>query len=90
MSAKRSVNEVVMKRLPEKGNRRNKSIDHTGLHRRPQIEQIVNYLANSQEHAKFPDGEAKFIANRPFMTQLIFSICKKSKKERGKIKSVMK
>ena len=72
MSLKRNVNEMVTKTLPEKGNRRNQAIDHTGLHKRPQIEQIVNYLANGQEHTRFPDREAKFIRNHPFMTQLVF------------------
>ena len=90
MSLKRNVNEMVKKRLPEKGNRRNQAIDHTGLHKRPQIEQIVNYLANGQEHTKFPDREAKFIRNHPFMTQLDFSICKKIRKEHGKTKNERK
>ncbi len=47
-------------------------IDYTGLRQRPQMEQIVNYLENGQEHMKFPDREAKFIRNHPFMTQLDF------------------
>ena len=61
---------MVKKMLPEKGNRINQAIDHTGLHKRPQMEQIVNYLANGQEHVRFPDREAKFVRNHPFMTQL--------------------
>ncbi len=79
MSLKRNVNEMLKKRLSEKGNRssrtpgeRNHAVDHTGLHKRPQMEQIVDYLANGQEHTKFPDREAKFIRNHPFMTQLDF------------------
>ena len=72
MSLKRNVNEMVKKRLSEKGNRRNNAIDHTGLHKRPQMEGIVDYLANGQEHVRFPDREAKFVRNHPFMTQLDF------------------
>ena len=47
-------------------------IDHTGLRKRPQMEQIVNYLENGQERVKYPDREAKFIRNHPYMTQLDF------------------
>ena len=36
------------------------------------MEQIVDYLENGQERMKFPDREAKFIRNHPFMTQLDF------------------
>ena len=36
------------------------------------MEEIVNYLANHQEKANFPDREAKQIRNHPFMTQLDF------------------
>ena len=90
MFIKRNVNEMVKNELPEKGNRRNQAIDHTGLHKRPQMEEIVNYLANDQESTKFPDREAKFIRNHPFMTQLDFFCmlyCKKIRKEHGKSKS---
>ena len=44
----------------------------SGLRPRPQFEQIVDYLANGQEHVNFPDREAKFVRNHPFMTQLDF------------------
>ena len=58
--------------MPEKGNKINKGIDDTGLHKRPQMMQIVNYLENGQEKMTYPDREAKFIRNHPFMTQLDF------------------
>ena len=44
----------------------------SGLRPRPQFEQIVDYLANGQERVNFPDREAKFVRNHPFMTQLDF------------------
>ena len=50
----------------------NKGIDDTGLHKRPQMMQIVNYLENGQEKMTYPDREAKFVRNHPFMTQLEF------------------
>ena len=50
----------------------NRQINHTGLRPRPQFEQIVDYLENGQERVKFPDREAKFIREHPFMTQLDF------------------
>ncbi len=40
-----------------------------GLHKKPHMEELVNYLANSQERTRFPDRETKFIRNHPFMTQ---------------------
>ena len=72
MTSKKSVNEIIMKKLPEKGFIKNKGIDDTGLHKRPQMMQIVNYLENGQERVAYPDREAKFIRNHPFMTQLDF------------------
>jgi len=45
---------------------------YNGLKKEPQLEEIVNYLANHQEKTKFPDREAKQIRNHPFMTQLDF------------------
>ena len=51
---------------------KNKGIDYTGLHKRPQMMQIVNYLENGQEKMTYPDREARFIRNHPFMTQLDF------------------
>ena len=72
MTTRQSINEVIVKKLPEKGNTRNKGIDHAGLHKRPQMMQIVNYLENGQEKMTYPDREAKFIRNHPFMTQLDF------------------
>ena len=72
MTSKKSVNEIIMKKLPEKGFIKNKGIDDTGLHKRPQMMQIVNYLENGQERMAYPDREAKFVRNHPFMTQLDF------------------
>ena len=46
--------------------------NYGGLRRAPQLEEMVNYLANHQERTKFPDREAKQIRNHPFMTQLDF------------------
>ena len=51
---------------------KNRQIHHTGLRPRPQFEQIVDYLENGQERVKFPDREAKFVRDHPFMTQLDF------------------
>ena len=47
-------------------------VDYGGLRREPQMEEIVNYLANHQERMRFPDRQAKQIRNHPFMTQLDF------------------
>ncbi len=87
MSTKHSVNEIIMEKLSEKGNRRNKGIDDAGVHKRPQMMQIAVYLENGQERVSFPDREAKCIRNPSFMTQLDFSICKKIRKENGKSKT---
>ena len=46
--------------------------ERSGLHKRPQMDQIVNYLMFHQEKVKFPDRTALFIRNHPFMTQLDF------------------
>ena len=43
-----------------------------GLHKRPRMEQFVNYFETGQERVRFPDREAKFTRNHPFMTQLDF------------------
>jgi hypothetical protein len=51
---------------------KNSEINYTGLRKRPQMEQIVDYLENGQERVQYPDREAKFIRNHPFMTQLDF------------------
>jgi hypothetical protein len=50
----------------------NRVINYSGLRQRPQMEQLVDYLENGQERVKFPDREAKFIRNHPFMTHLDF------------------
>ncbi len=72
MSSSRKATEIVTQGLPVRGNKRSQGIDHTGLRPRPQMEQIVDYLQNGQEHVRFPDREAKFIRNHPYMTQLDF------------------
>ena len=71
MSLKRNVDEMITEKLPQKG-RINKGIVYSGLHKRPQMEQIVDYLVNGQERTNFPDREAKQVRNHPFMTQLDF------------------
>ena len=72
MSLKHEVNEMIAGELPAKGNRLKNDIATTGLCKRPQMEQIVDYLNFGQEKAQFPDREAKLIRNHPFMTQLDF------------------
>ena len=72
MSLRHNIPEMIAEKLPARGNRIKQGIDHTGLRKRPQMEQIVDYLENGQERVKFPDREAKFIRNHPFMTQLDF------------------
>ena len=62
---------MITEQLPPKG-RLNKGIVYSGLHKRPQMEQLVDYLVNGQERMNFPDREAKQIRNHPFMTQLDF------------------
>ena len=47
-------------------------VERSGLRKRPQMEQIVHYLAMHQEKVKFPDRTAIFIRNHPYMTQLDF------------------
>ena len=71
MSLKRNVDEMITEKLPQKG-RLNKGIVYSGLHKRLQMEQIVDYLVNGQERTNFPDREAKQVRNHPFMTQLDF------------------
>jgi hypothetical protein len=68
MSLRHNVPEMIAENLPGKRVR----IDDTGLRKRPQMEQIVNYLESGQERVNFPDREAKFIRNHPFMTHLDF------------------
>ena len=60
---------MIAEKLPRKGAAR---IDTTGLQKRPQFEQILNYLTYGQENIVFPDREAKLVRNHPFMTQLDF------------------
>ena len=69
MSLRRSTPEMIAENLPRKGAAR---IDTTGLQKRPQFEQILNYLTYGQENIVFPDREAKLVRNHPFMTQLDF------------------
>ena len=49
-----------------------RDVGYDGLRREPQMEEIVNYLANHQERMRFPDRQAKQIRNHPFLTQLDF------------------
>jgi hypothetical protein len=49
MSTKQSVAEMVKK-----------MIEHTGLHKRPRIKQIIDHFANGQEHVKLQGRETKF------------------------------
>ena len=69
MSLRHSIPEMIAEKLPRKGAAR---IDTTGLQKRPQFEQILNYLTYGQENIVFPDREAKLVRNHPFMTQLDF------------------
>ena len=46
--------------------------ERSGLHLRPQMDQIVNYLTYCQEKVRFPDRTARLVRNHPFMTQLDF------------------
>ena len=62
----------------------NRQINHTGLRPRPQFEQIVDYLENGQERVQFPDREAKFIREHPFMTQLDFFDMQEEGKKLGR------
>jgi hypothetical protein len=48
----------------------NAQVNYTGLRKRPNFEEIVDYLANKQEKVKYPDREAKQIRNHPYLTQL--------------------
>jgi hypothetical protein len=47
-------------------------VEASGLHKRPQMEQILNYLDFGQEKTKFPNRQAKFIRNHPYMTDMDF------------------
>jgi hypothetical protein len=73
MSLKHGLNQMIAEKLPAQGNRIKHGINATGLHKRPQREQFVNYFNCGQETVLFPDREAKLIRNHPFMTQLVFS-----------------
>jgi hypothetical protein len=72
MSLKRNVDEIIAVKLPVKASKRNQAIVESGLRARPQMEQIVNYLEYGQEKVNFPDRQATFIRNHPFMTQMDF------------------
>ena len=49
-----------------------RALNYGGLRREPQMWEIIHYLENNQEKARFPDREARFVRNHPFMTQLDF------------------
>ena len=67
MSLRQNTSQMMADKLPQK-----RSTASNGLRKRPQFEQIVNYIANGQETIKYPDRQAKQIRNHPFMTQLDF------------------
>ena len=52
--------------------KRRAETDVTGLRKRPQMEQIIDYLENGQERMKYPDREATFVRNHPYMTHFDF------------------
>ena len=54
------------------------------LKRQPPMEEIINYLANGQEKTDYPDREAKFIRNHPFMTQLDFFETRDEQEKHGR------
>ena len=49
-----------------------RALNYGGLRREPQMWEIIHYLENNQEKSRFPNREARFIRNHPFMTQLDF------------------
>ena len=81
MSLRHSTPEMIAEKLPRKGAAR---IDTTGLQKRPQFEQILNYLTYGLENVVVPDREAKLVRNHPFMTQLDFLTCRRIRKINGK------
>jgi hypothetical protein len=77
---------MVTQKLPAKG-KTSKGIDQAGLQKRPQMEQIINHFENGQERTHFPDGQASFFRNHPFMAQPFFFLkCRRSTKTRGQSK----
>ena len=58
---------MIAEKLPPKG-----STNSAGLRKRPEFEQIVNYINYGQETVMYPDRQATLIRNHPFMTQLDF------------------
>jgi hypothetical protein len=72
MTQQLDVDGLVKERLPSMKASRNQGVVHSGLRKRPEFEQIVNYLNYGQETVRYPDREAKFIRNHPYMTQLDF------------------
>ena len=82
MSLRRNTAELVAEKLPPKGH-----IDSAGLRKRPQFEQIVNYINYGQETVIYPDREATLIRSHPFMTQLdFFDMQEDQERERGQSK----
>jgi hypothetical protein len=60
----------------------NQAVVEAGLRPRPQMQQIINYLEFGQERVRFPDREAKFIRNHPYMTQFdMFELVASQEKE---------
>ncbi len=81
MSLRHSIPEMIAEKLPRKSTAR---IDTTGLRKRVQFEQILNYLTYGQENIVYPDREAKLVRIHPFMTQLDFLTCRRIRKNNGK------
>ncbi len=55
MFLKNEVNEMTAEKLPNKGNRLTNGSVASGLRKRPQMEQIADYLNFGQEKVQFPD-----------------------------------
>ena len=73
---------MISEKLPPKG-----STNGAGLRKRPQFEQIANYLNYGQETVEYPDRQAKLIRNHPFMTQLdFFDMQEDQEREHGQSK----
>ncbi len=67
MPLRHNIPDMIAEKLPQKGKRGR--IGGTGLHKRPQFEQIVNYLEYGHDSIVFPDRLAKLVRNDPFTTQ---------------------
>ncbi len=66
------ANEIIVQKSPAKGNRLKHGINTTGLHKRPQMEQLYKHSSFGHETVRYPDREAKLIRKHACMTQLDF------------------